>query len=303
MVSASTSLRSNSDPIVGTSGTLAHISARVIWGAATFYFSMAASSDSLRLFEQRICWAFLLLSLIAVVRREWTAIWRVLLDPSALFITVLASLAIATNWFVVIWCAKNGELVAAGIGFFVAPLLMILSGALLFSEATLRNVALSLALCAAGVILYFWGSLAFPWPVFAVAISTTTYTLLRKIYPLATLPANVLESGIALIGTTLIVAALRGPAALLPPAEDHVFYYLGLGIITSIPMLLYVYSLPYVPMLLIGYLQYVTPTIMMGVALLIGETVTISQIVGLCLIWLAALIYLVGPRFSLSVPR
>lgn len=303
MVSASTSLRSNSEPIAERSGALAHVSARVIWGAATFYFSMAATSDSLRLFEQRVGWAFLFLSLIALARREWTAIGRVLADPAALLITALASFAIATNWFVVIWCAKNGELVAAGIGFFVAPLLMILAGALLFSEATLRSIALSFALCAAGVVLYFWGSLAFPWPVFAVAISTTAYTLLRKIYPLATFPANVLESGIALIGTTLIISALRGPADLLPPSEDHVLYYLGLGVITSVPMLLYVYSLPHVPMLLVGYLQYVTPTIMMGVALLIGETVSISQIFGLCLIWLAALIYLVGRQTRSSVAR
>lgn len=282
-----------SDAFTRRTGPLANVSARVIWGAATFYFGLSASDDGLRVFEQRVLWAFIFLCAIATVSGAWGAVGRALADPVTASRTALAALCIATNWFVVIWCSKNGQLVPAGIGFFVAPLLMILAGALLFAERNLRDIALSLVLCSLGVALYFQGSIAFPWPVFAVALSTTAYTLLRKKYPLATMTANVLEAGFALFATTLLILLLRGPADLLPPPENHLAYYVGLGVITSAPMVLYVYSLAHVSLTLVGYFQYVTPTIMMAVALASGEGVKMLQIAGLGLIWVAAAIYLV----------
>ncbi|MHB8886101.1 MAG: EamA family transporter [Methylovirgula sp.] len=214
MFNVSNSLQGKSYSLGENSGVLANISARGIWGAATLYFSMASAKDSLRIFEQRVLWAFVFLWLIVFLRWEWAGIIWALVNPSVALSTAAAFLSIAINWFVVIRCAKNGQLVATGIGFFLVPLLMIFAGALLFSEAKLSDTVLSLVLRVIGVLFYFKGSLSFPWPVFAVAISTTIYTLLRKTCPLATFPANILEIGFALIGvTTLIVLASRGTEA------------------------------------------------------------------------------------------
>jgi chloramphenicol-sensitive protein RarD len=276
------------------SGLVAQVSARVMWGASTFYISLSAANDSLRVFEQRIFWAFILMLCACAARREIMTIRNVVGDRAALLTNMAASAIIASNWFVVIWCAKNGALVAAALGFFLAPLLMIVAGAVLFSETPLRGVALSLSICCAGIVLYFWGSFAFPWPVFLVALSTTAYTLLRKARPFPALAANVMDAGLALVGTTFILLVLEGPAALLPPAEDNWLYYPGLGLITAVPMLFYVYSLPNVSMILIGYLQYITPTIIMAIGMLAGEVIRPPQAAGLGLIWLAIVVYLIG---------
>jgi chloramphenicol-sensitive protein RarD len=295
MSSSSEKITTKIDGAGTRSGVIAHLSARIIWGAATFYVSLAATSDSLRLFEQRVFWAFAFMLLIGAARGELAVVWRVLGNRKDMAITLLASALISTNWFVVIWCAMNGQLIVAGIGFFLAPLLMILAGSLLFREDRLTNVLPSLACCCAGIAVHFWGNLAFPWPVFVIAGSTTAYTMLRKRYPLPTFAANLLESGLALLGTAAVVVLLRGPADLLPPSEDSWLYYAGLGVLTSVPMLFYVYSLPQVTMLLVGYLQYVTPTIIMAAGVAAGEPIGLSQAGGLFLIWCAVGLYLLQP--------
>jgi chloramphenicol-sensitive protein RarD len=277
------------------SGVIAHLSARIIWGAATYYVSKATTGDSLRLFEQRVFWAFAFILLIGAACGEVAVVRRVLANRKDMAITLLASALSASIWFVVIWCAMNGQLIVAGIGLFLAPPLMILAGSLLFLEDRLTNVLPSLACCCTGIAVHFWGNLTFTWPVFVIAGSTCAYTMLRKRYPLPTLVANLLESGIALLGIVAVVALLRGPANLLPPNEDGWLYYAGLGVMTAMPMLFYLYSLPRVTMLLVGYLQYVTPTIMMVAGIAAGEPVGLPQAGGLFLIWCAVALYWLQP--------
>ena len=61
--------------------------------------------------------------------------------------TVLAALALTTNWSVYIWCVTHGRVVDAALGYLLSPIGMVLTGALVLHEhlGTLPRLALALA--------------------------------------------------------------------------------------------------------------------------------------------------------------
>jgi chloramphenicol-sensitive protein RarD len=284
------------DPFAG--GLLANVTARILWGAAAYYIGISRANDAGRVFGQRLMWAFAVVLLVSALRGEMPALTAALRDGKTMAVTGVAAVVISSNWFLVIWCVKNGELTAAGLGFFIAPILTVLGGVAVLGERSSAGIVLSLALCAAGVGLYYLNDILIAWQALFVAATSAIYALLRRRHPLPALTASTLETAIALALSAILLVSISGAGALLPPSEDGVVYYLGLGVVTTAPMLLYISSLSRIPVSLAGYLQYVTPTVMMGVAILaFGETVQRHQVFGLLIIWMAIAIFLISSKW------
>ncbi|NLH79455.1 MAG: EamA family transporter [Phyllobacteriaceae bacterium] len=288
--------------VVAGGGLAANVAARLFWGLASWVIGLARSPEVLRIFEQRLLWAFVFTVGITLAAGQGRALLALAGNRRLGPITVVSALLIASNWFVVIWCVRNGELASAGLGFFAAPVLTVAGGIWLLGERNSVAVVASLGLCVCGVAIYFGDSAAEPFAAIHVAVTSAVYALLRKRFPLPSAIANTAELTVALAVTSVLTAVLDGPAALLPPEVDGLGFYVLLGAVTTLPMLLYVHSLRLISVSLAGYVQYVTPTVMLAVAFFVfHEPVGGARIAGLALIWLSILMFAVGARAARPV--
>jgi chloramphenicol-sensitive protein RarD len=283
-------------------GLAANLVARVLWGVAAYYFALSKSPDSYPLFLQRVWWAFVFCALMCALSgtslRELRAC---VADRRKAAISVTAALVISTNWFVVLWSVKNGHALDASLGFYMAPIVNVFLGLLVLRETFKWWTAAAVLLCFSGVATVVAGDWhGFAWTIPYIAISSGVYALLRKKNPVPPLAGNLFETGVALVVTTALGLASGGGLPILGTAEDGLLYAVGLGVVTTIPMVFYLYSLDKISLSLNGYLQYLSPTVVFLLAwLVLHEPVPSFKIAGFCLVWSAIVVFATGSLVSM----
>src|SRR5690349_13749735 len=100
-------------------GLYANIGARLLWGGASYYISLSPVRDPLLLFYQRLLWAFLFALVACGLTRNLAPVRQCVSTVPRTAVNVLAAIVIASNWFVVIWCIENNQLVQASLGFYL----------------------------------------------------------------------------------------------------------------------------------------------------------------------------------------
>jgi chloramphenicol-sensitive protein RarD len=103
-------------------------------------------------------------------------------------------------------------------------------------------------------------------------------------------------AGLAVETTVLLPFAIaafaalagRGEAAFLHGTDGRDLLLIGLGVITTVPLLLFATAATRIPLSLLGLLQYLTPTLQLlcGVVIL-GEPLPPERLVGFALVWVA----------------
>lgn len=285
-------------------GLYACIAARLLWGGTAWYLALSHTADAFELFYQRLLWAFVFCLVLCGATGSLAGIRRCFDDRRALLVSVAAALLISSNWFSVFWCIKHHQVLQASFGFFMAPMFTIVLGLVLVKEPLNAWSGGALLLCSAGVLaLFLPAGQAFGWQVFLIAGSSTVYAYLRKRHPVPPMAGNLFETGVALVLWTLYAIATGRSGAPFGSAGDSLPYVLGIGVVTTVPMLLYVYSLKRTSLSLNAYLQYLSPTVMflLGV-LVLGESVEPRKLAGFALIWLSVACYLKGNRTPSAAP-
>lgn len=279
-------------------GVVANVGARILWGGAAYYFSLSSATDARSLFVFRLFSAFIFALLVCICIRQGGRLARSLIDRRVMLISIFSSFLISSNWFVVVRSVIDGQLVVSSLGFYIAPILTVCCGIVFLGERFNSLVALSLALCAMAIALLFHHASSFPWQVLYIAGTSTAYAYVRKLRPLPAVVTNTIETGIAALFAPIIFLTLTKGAWRLDPNGDTLIYLAGLGVVTTVPMLLYVYSLDKIPLALIGYLQYVTPTLMIAIgALILHETVSPIRVFAIALIWASIVSWILSQQW------
>lgn len=242
----------------------------------------------------RIVWCLLFLSVVLGARRQWAWLGRVARQPRVLLAFGASALLIAGNWMTYIWAVGNGRIVDASLGYFITPLVNVLLGFTVLGERPRRVQWTALALAAIGVAWLTWQAGRLPWIALVLALTFGGYGLMRKIAALGPLEGLMLET------------ILLGPLALLGlaywwhtgtgwfPAADAGtdLWLVALGPITAIPLLLFAAGARRLSLTTLGLLQYIGPTIQLGVAVgLLGEPFSTERLTGFACIWAALAVY------------
>jgi len=266
--------------------------AYTLWGLITIYWHAVHGVGEATIIAWRITASALLLVGIVAARRRWAPLAQ-LRDRATLVRTVLAALALTTNWSVYIWCVTHGRVVDAALGYLLSPIGMVLTGALVLHEhlGTLPRLALALAALSVAVLSLGYGE---P-PVLAVVIaaSWTLYGLLKKrvgFDPLLGLTAETLVL-LPVALAVLAALALRTPGPLASASTTSEVLLLFAGVVTTVPLLLFAHAARRVRLTTLGWLQYIVPTInlVLGVAVY-GESMPAWRVVGFAVAWLALLL-------------
>ena len=265
------------------------------WGLFPLYWSMLIHVPPGEVLLHRMLWSLPLLVLLVFLserrRKQFSAAIRSARDLGWL---TLSSIVICLNWGIYIWAVANQQVIEASMGYFLTPLLNVLTGVVVFQERLTRTKLLAVVFAAGGVGWYVFANGAFPWVGIAVAVSFAGYGLLRKQMPTNAIPGLFIEILILLPFTLAAIfwLAYSGQAVFLnADYRTDLLLILG-GPITIIPLAFFTAGTRMLPMTTVGILFYVTPSLQFisGVFVL-GEAFNFDKLIAFALIWTGLAIF------------
>ena len=224
-------------------------------------------------------------------RWEWLQALR---RPKVLAMFVATSLLLSANWLTYIWSVSNGHVVDASLGYFITPLVNVALGYTLLGERPRRAQWLALGLAAAGVLWLTASTGRLPWIGLVLGLSFGAYGLLRKVAVLGALEGLTLETLILAPAAIAAMAWWWAGSATSFPAPDLATnaWLLGLGPLTTLPLLLFSFAARKLPLATLGLLQYLSPSIQFVLGVwLFRESFTTLRAVGFGMIWIALALY------------
>lgn len=275
-------------------GYILGLSAFTLWGLFPLYFKAISAIPSVEIIVHRVLWSALFGSLLLMFWKHpgW---WRELREnPKRLAILALSGSLIAVNWLVYVWAVNNGRMLETSLGYYINPLVNVMLGMLVLGERLRRMQWLAVGLAATGVAQQVWQVGSLPWVSLAIACTFAFYGLVRKRAPVAALPGLVVETWIL-----VPIAAgwlLLNPMAYTEQAEfwatSDALWLIAAGPITLLPLICFNAAARHLPYTTMGFLQYIAPTIVLTLAVLVfDEHLASSTLVTFAFIWAGLAFY------------
>jgi len=266
-----------------------------IWGILPLYWHQLSGISPLTILACRfVMSAVFTVGLLAATKRL-PELAAVLKNWKLMKYLIPASLCITVNWGVYIWAVGIGKVTDASLGYYLNPLVVFLLGVFVFKERCGRTELFALLLAAAGVALATLQLGAFPVTAVTLAVSFALYGMFKKF-------AHV-DGVVSIAAETLLLT----PAALLflifSPQSQAAFASASplewvllafAGVVTAVPLILYSHGVNGLPFITMGFLQYICPTLMLLLAVAMGEPFTAAQGVSFALIWAGLILFSVG---------
>ena len=275
-------------------GYILGLFAYCIWGMFPLYFKTLDGIPSQEVIVHRVLWSALFSAGLLLIwqHKNW---WQELYSHPKRFLVLAASGAlIASNWLIYVWSVHNDRMVEASLGYYINPLVNVLLAMLFLRERLRRLQWVAIALAAIGVALQVWSFGEVPWISLALACSFGFYGLIRKQAPVAALPGLTVE-------TWMLVPVALGWLWLHPQAMSMQSEFLGsgqmlwlaaAGPVTLIPLLCFNGAAKHLPYASLAFLQYITPTLLLLLAVLVfNEPFAAQSLIFFSFIWAGLAVY------------
>jgi chloramphenicol-sensitive protein RarD len=271
--------------------------ASCLFAVMYFYTSLLTPLDGEEIFGWRTLLTLPCLTLFMLVSKDWERVGELLArvkhTPLLLLGMVGTSWLMGVQLWLFLWAPLHGRSLEVSMGYFLLPLAMVLTGRLVYGErlSRLQKVAVACAALGVGHELYQHGS--FAWETLVVTIGYPIYFVLRR--RCRTDHLGGLWCDMCLLLPWALYFVIQGP---LSPADlqAHPGLYALipiLGAISASALIAYVLASRLLPFSLFGLLSYVEPVLLVGVALLLGETIGPDQWLTYLPIWAAVLVLVI----------
>jgi len=259
--------------------------ANSVWGMAAFYWIQTKPASSIDVLAHRAVWLVPVVVLILWGTGRLRSTLPLLKDGKTALTMMLAAFLVAINWGVFLYAVTNGKATEASLGYFLLPILTVMSGIVVFRERPSfpQKVAIVLGVLAVGVQLVALGRL----PVIALAVSSSfaVYSVLRKRVSADATQGLFLES-LFLMPIGAIWLVINDGAGLGQYGWTTDIFLLCAGAFTALPLVTHVAASRLLPLSTIGLLSYLGPSLQLIVALTaFGETITPLTLSAFFMVW------------------
>ncbi len=269
-------------------GAFFALAAYIIWGIIPIYFKAISSLDPLDVICHRIVWSILFLALLLSLQKKWHTAQEIFSCKRTVCILLFTSLLIVSNWLIFIWAVNNNHILEVSLGYYINPLVNVLLGMLFLRErlTPLQWIAVALATTGVMIQLVRFGSL--PWVALSLAFSFGFYGLLRKKTRIDSVTGLFFET-ILLLPFALLYLAIFSPQgfpamAANTPAINGLL--IGVGVVTTIPLLFFTAAAGRLRLSTLGFFQYIEPSLVFFIALgMYNEPFTIDSGITFIFIW------------------
>lgn len=274
-------------------GLVFAITAYVLWGFLPLYLKLLTHMPATEVLAHRVIWSVPVAGAVLIALGRTRDLKAVLTHPRSLMLALVTATLISVNWGIYIWAIGAEQTVEAALGYYINPLFSIVMGAMLLGERLSRAQWVSVLLAALAVIVLTVDAGRLPMVALGLMLTWGFYAYSKKSLPIGPNQGFLLE---VLILTPpalgyVIWLAYTGEGHLFTGTWDTVLL-MGCGVVTAVPLMFYANGAKLLRLSTIGILQYIAPTMIFLVAVLIfKEPFGGAKLIAFPLIWLALIIY------------
>ena len=263
-----------------------------LWGLIPLYFRAVRHVPPLEMLAHRAVWSLAVLVIVAGISGQWRQVRQGLKAPKAILMLGLSTVMLSVNWLTFIYAVATAQVLQSSLGYFITPLVNVLLGVLVLGEQLRLYQKISIGLAAAGVCVLAVTAGVLPWIALVLAASFSLYGLLRKTMPISGL-VGVLVETLAMTPPAILYLAYAEQSAMATEKDAGTWCLLALsGVVTSVPLLLFVGAARRLQLSTLGILQYLSPTLQFVVAVFVfHEPFSGAQISSFLCIWAAVGLY------------
>lgn len=254
-------------------GFIIGVAASAFWGLTPFFFKAMSHFDPLETLLHRIIWSavvmFIYIALTGRLQRMMIALksWRETLSA------FIGGGSIFINWYLFIYAVNTNQIIEASLGYYIYPMMVVALGVFYLNESLSKLEWASVIAAVTGLIIKTIASGGVPLIGITVAITFSIYTLLgktRQTGPVVGLFVEVIYyTPIAAI--VLWYMAVNANAAVVSGAASDVGLALATGLVTAVPLILYIASGRQIGMAIAGLLFYLAPSLQLMIGVLIYD--------------------------------
>lgn len=276
------------------------LSAYIFWGLHPIYWKQLQSIPSSEIVAHRIVWSVLFFVFIISTRKQWPGFKNKISINKTRWILFVPAFLIGSNWAMYIWAVNAGFIIETSLGYFISPLVSVFLGVFILKEKLekIQWTAIIIAVCGVLVMTFVYGQ--FPWIALFLAGTWGTYGLLRKKSPLNAIEGLLLETAILSVPAFLYLFYLDYTASFSFLSDFKISLLLiGTGIISGLPLIIFISAARLINLSLIGILQYIYPTLIFIIGYFIyNEPMSEAKIIGFLFIWIAIFLYTLGNKLN-----
>ncbi|MEE5161816.1 EamA family transporter RarD [Pseudomonas alliivorans] len=287
-------------------GVVLSVLASVLFGVMYFYTSLMKPLDGQEIFGWRMLLTVPCATLFMLFSGDWKLVRalaaRLRRQPALFFGLLLSSVLLGAQLLIFMWAPLHGRSLEVSLGYFLLPLSMILTGRVVYGEHLSYLQKIAAAFAAIGVAHELWRLDSFSWETLLVAGGYPLYFVLRRRLKTDNLGGLWFDM-LFMLPIGLWFIANGHPLAI---QQTPLLYLLIpiLGIISASALVSYIIASRLLPFSLFGLLSYVEPVLLVGVALLLGESISRDEILTYIPIWIAVgVLILEGAKHMLAQRR
>ena len=267
--------------------------AYVIWGLLPLYWRALDRASAFEIVAHRAIWSLLACAVLLAYQKQLRATFTLLRNGRSFALLALTSLLLSLNWGIYIWAVSVDRVVEAALGYYITPLVAVSFGVLILKEKLRKLQIISVILATIGVIILTATYGYLPVVALGLAVSWGSYTLLKKRLNAGALETLSIETLVAFFPNIIFLFYLLNKnEAQFGQDLPFSLALASAGLFTVIPLLMFNAAATRLPLTTTGLLQYITPSIMFLVGIIVfHEPLPISKVVGFIFIW-AALAFL-----------
>jgi len=267
------------------------------WGfLGVIYFKYISFAGHIEVVIHRSIWTTATLLITTFIFSKWKIFFNLIKDTRKLFILFISGILIFTNWAVWIFAISTDRVIDASFGYFIMPIISIFLGYFFLKEKISKKGKISILIVLFSIIyLLLIDFKSIPWVGLIVAISWSTYNLVRK-------KINV-DTDIGLLIESLFIFPFVSLAFYIITKNNFndfdfsnpslMIILMLAGPMTVIPLFLYVRGVELCGLGPTGMIFYITPTLQFLLGyFLFNEPMYFEKLLSFFLIWIAVFIYL-----------
>lgn len=220
----------------------------------------------------------------------WELVRLVAAKPGLIGGLLLSSALLGVQLWLFMWAPLNGRSLDVSLGYFLLPLTMVLTGRLVYGEQLSRLQKVAVFFAGLGVLNELYQVGGFSWATLVVIIGYPIYFIVRKRLKTDHLGGLWLDMALMLPVALWFVQSGEQGFAVLDAHKGLYALIPMLGLISASALVCYIVASRLLAFSLFGLLSYVEPVLLLGVALLLGESIKAGEWLTYLPIWLAVMV-------------
>lgn len=282
-------------------GLWAAIACYIIWGILPLYWKLLSGAGAYEILAHRIIWSFVFMTMLLL----FLGMGPLFRDTVKSLCThrikgvlmIAASFLITANWCIFIWAVTHDHIVDSSFGYYINPLVNVFLGVLLFHEKLSKLKWFSIIIALIGIIGMSVELGRLPLVSVSLAFTFALYGAAKKKLHINPFVSITLE--------TLLVLplALWYAGSLYLSGEGHFlvgnaamnWLFIGAGIVTATPLVLFSSGANNLPLNVLGFCQYLSPSLSLLLGIfLYHEPFNVVQITGFSVIWISLVLFTIS---------